>query len=66
MLHYIRSMQKRRNETGASAVEYGLLVALIAAVVVAAVIALGGLVNNAFEKTCDDIAGGNGSLTASC
>ena len=41
----------RRNEEGASAVEYGLLVALIAAVIVAAVIVLGGLVNGAFQDT---------------
>ena len=35
MLEYIRNIAKRRNEeTGATAVEYGLLVALIAAVIV--------------------------------
>lgn len=56
---------KRRNEEGASAVEYGLLVALIAAVVVVAVVALGGLVRGTFEDTCESIgtnaasAGGN-------
>ena len=46
MLEKFRSFatSTRRNEEGASAVEYGLLVALIAAVVVVAVFALGSLV----------------------
>jgi pilus assembly protein Flp/PilA len=38
-----------RNEEGATAVEYGLIVALIAAVIVATVAALGGKVNTAFQ-----------------
>ena len=58
MLNYIRTIASRRRdaENGASAVEYGLLVALIAAVIVLAVFALGGLVKNAFTKTCSDIS----------
>jgi len=39
-----------RDEEGATAVEYGLMVAAIAAVIVLVVIALGGKVNNAFSK----------------
>jgi pilus assembly protein Flp/PilA len=39
-----------RNERGATAVEYGLLVALIAAVIVAVVVLLGGQINSAFTK----------------
>ncbi|RDV09726.1 Flp family type IVb pilin [Arthrobacter sp. RT-1] len=35
-------------ERGATAVEYGLLVALIAAVIVAVVVLLGGKINDAF------------------
>jgi pilus assembly protein Flp/PilA len=38
-----------RNETGASAVEYGLLVALIAAVIVGAVTLLGGNLRATFN-----------------
>jgi pilus assembly protein Flp/PilA len=65
MLNYIRSIQKRRaEETGASAVEYGLLVALIAAIIVVAVVALGKLVNDAFKTTCDTIDKNNASITA--
>ena len=52
MLDQIRKFASptRRNEEGASAVEYGLLVALIAAVVVVAVVALGGLVEEHLQR----------------
>jgi pilus assembly protein Flp/PilA len=60
----------RRNEEGASAVEYGLLVALIAAVVVIAVFALGSLVKNTFHNTCqsisDNSAQGTGGTASTC
>jgi pilus assembly protein Flp/PilA len=39
-----------RNDRGATAVEYGLLVALIAAVIIVAVSTLGGYINTAFGK----------------
>jgi pilus assembly protein Flp/PilA len=55
MLARIRQMLKR--EEGASAVEYGLLVAGIAAIIVVAVFALGTLVNETFEGTADAIEG---------
>ena len=53
MLQYLINLVNRteRDERGASAVEYGLLVAGIAAVVVAAVFLLGGTVNTAFSNT---------------
>ena len=38
----------KNDEEGATAVEYGLLVALIAAVIVAVVLTLGGKLNDAF------------------
>ena len=44
----IRLQAMVKSERGATAVEYGLLVALIAAVIVGAVAILGGKVNNAF------------------
>lgn len=42
------------DETGATAIEYGLMIALIAAVIVVAVTSLGGELNTAFNKvlTC--------------
>lgn len=64
MLEYLRSLlpSVRRTEDGASAVEYGLLVAGIAALVVAIVFLLGGVIEDSFKGTCDDIAGGDGTV----
>lgn len=45
------------NEKGASAVEYGLLVALIAVVIIAAVTLLGGNLNEIFNDIADAITG---------
>ena len=39
-----------KDEQGATAVEYGLFVAAIAAVIVAIVVALGGTINTAFTN----------------
>jgi pilus assembly protein Flp/PilA len=59
MMAVLRSSDRasaRRGDEGASAVEYGLLVAAIAAVVVALVFALGAYVRGAFQTSCDSIA----------
>jgi pilus assembly protein Flp/PilA len=56
MLRYFRSISADAKDRGASAVEYGLMVAAIAAVIVAVVFGLGGLVQGAFDTTCDTIA----------
>jgi pilus assembly protein Flp/PilA len=45
----------KMDERGASAVEYGLLVAGIAAVIVAVVITLGGQIQAAFQGTSDKL-----------
>ena len=42
-----------KNESGAAAVEYGLLVAAIAAIIILTVFYLGGYVEGAFKTTCD-------------
>lgn len=46
-----------RNERGATAVEYGLLVALIAVVIIVAVAALGGNLQNIFQNVADAVGG---------
>ncbi len=46
-----------KDESGASAVEYGLLVALIAVVIIGAVTALGTNLNATFQRGCDDTIG---------
>jgi pilus assembly protein Flp/PilA len=63
MLEYFRNITAKRDEDGASAVEYGLLVAAIAALIVIVVFALGGVVKNAFSSTCDKISNGQSSGT---
>jgi pilus assembly protein Flp/PilA len=50
-------MQSPHDETGASAVEYGLLVAGIAALIVLIVFAFGGVVKDTFfTTTCNTMA----------
>lgn len=44
-----------RNESGATAVEYAIMVALIAAVIIAVVILLGKEVNEAFQNVVDGL-----------
>ncbi|GAA4112422.1 hypothetical protein GCM10022215_08740 [Nocardioides fonticola] len=51
------SSERTRSERGASAVEYGLLIAGIAAIIVVAVVALGPVVKNAFTGTCSAMTG---------
>ena len=66
VLEYLRQVTKSRNEDGASAVEYGLLVAAIAALIVLVVFALGGIVRDVFDKTCEEIDNGVTTVSASC
>lgn len=47
------STRLARNEDGATAVEYGLMVALIAAVIVAVVALLGTEIQSAFQTVVD-------------
>jgi len=64
MFRMIKSLkQYRNNEKGASAVEYGLLVALIAAVIVVAVLALGGVVKGAFTDTKTGMCSGTSATS---
>ncbi len=58
--------RRHRPEDGASAVEYGLLVAAIAALIVLIVFALGGVVRDTFDKTCDTIASKTAPSQTSC
>ncbi len=62
----IQAQKAKMDERGASAVEYGLLVAGIAAIVVVAVMALGPIVKEAFADTCTAIVAGNKSISTTC
>jgi pilus assembly protein Flp/PilA len=57
MYDYIRTRltAMARTERGASAVEYGLLVALIAVAIILAVTVLGGKLSNVFDKTSSSL-----------
>jgi pilus assembly protein Flp/PilA len=68
MLDYLRIVLNARlakmDERGASAVEYGLLIAGIAALIVIIVFVFGGALNNIFQDTCDSVT--QSATTASC
>lgn len=59
MLDYLRIMLAARtekmSERGASAVEYGLLIAGIAALIVVVVFAFGGSLSGIFSETCSTV-----------
>ena len=55
MLSNLRKVMRDTKDRGASAVEYGLMVAAIAAMIVGVVFGLGGVVQEIFTSTCDNI-----------
>ncbi|SKA90563.1 pilus assembly protein Flp/PilA [Paucidesulfovibrio gracilis DSM 16080] len=55
MLNRIKNLMK--DEQGATALEYGLIAALIAAFIVGAVTALGTSVRDTFQGVADDMSG---------
>jgi pilus assembly protein Flp/PilA len=63
MLDYIRALMNARlarlDERGASAVEYGLLIAGIAALIVVVVFAFGSTIQQVFSSTCQTVANGD-------
>ena len=69
MLQLIQRLANRRDEEkGASAVEYGLLVAAIAAIIVLIVFAIGKFVKEGFGDTCTalDAASSLSTSTTAC
>jgi len=58
MFAYMQAVRRHaKQDDGASAVEYGLLVAAIAAVIVVVVFALGSVVKSKFHNTCNGVRG---------
>jgi len=56
-LEYLKiKLDARRSERGASAVEYGLLVALIAVIIIVAVALLGHTLSSIFDHTAQSIS----------
>ena len=65
MIHYLRTIGRRDDDEGASAVEYGLLVAAIAAIIILLVFAVGKFVKQGFQDTCDNFKSqGSTTITA--
>lgn len=63
ILEALRARRSNVLERGASAVEYGLLVAGIAALVVVAIFALGPVVKEAFTDTCSEMTKTGSTVT---
>ena len=65
MLDYLRIMlaakKAKLDERGASAVEYGLLIAGIAALIIAVVFLFGGVLNSIFNDTCNSVGASSGN-----
>ena len=70
MFDYLRIMlsaqKARMDERGASAVEYGLLIAGIAALIVVVVFAFGGALSGIFTETCDAVTKSTSKPTTGC
>jgi pilus assembly protein Flp/PilA len=62
----IRRLRFVERDKGASAVEYGLIVFAIAAVVVVAAVSLGGVVRDLFTGTCQQIDSQTQDASATC
>jgi pilus assembly protein Flp/PilA len=69
MLDYLLIMldakKAKMDERGASAVEYGLLIAGIAALVVVVVFAFGHVISDVFKGTCSQVKSGT-SVASTC
>ncbi len=62
MQHTVDYLKARFGGTeGATAVEYGIMVALIAVVIIFAVTALGGNLSTLFQEVADTIGGAGGT-----
>lgn len=67
MIAYVRNLRRHaKHDEGASAVEYGLLVAAIAAVIVVIVFALGNVLQTKFKSTCDNINNDASTSSTNC
>ena len=55
-----------RDASGASAVEYSLIVTAIAAIIVLVVFAVGKFTSAAYSNTCDSLAAGGFNASQTC
>jgi pilus assembly protein Flp/PilA len=66
MRNWVRKRRTGLIDRGASAVEYGLMVAAIAALIVTIVFGFGGVVKNIFSSNCNTIGVESGSGNLNC
>lgn len=70
MVDYLRALLApylpKDDERGASAVEYGLLIAGIAALIVVVVFAFGDTIKGVFDDTCSTVIANTSNTTDSC
>jgi pilus assembly protein Flp/PilA len=66
MFARVRRALRAREEDGASAVEYALLVAAIAALIIVVVFAFGNLVRGIFQNTCNDLKAHSSNSSSDC
>jgi pilus assembly protein Flp/PilA len=70
MVEYVMIMlqghKAKMDERGASAVEYGLLIAGIAALIVVVVFAFGGVIKGVFTDTCAKVKTGTATTGGTC
>lgn len=62
----MRAKRNGSDDSGASSVEYGLILTAIAATIVAVVFAFGGSVVGMFDNSCRAIQGGASGPAADC
>lgn len=60
----LQSLLGERRDRGATAVEYALIIAGVAAVLAVAVFALEGVLTEMFNETCEQVSGDN--ITTTC
>jgi len=65
-MNLIRTILKKSDDRGASAVEYGLLIAGIAALIVLAVFALGPIVDEIFDDMSTTTTTESTTISATC
>jgi pilus assembly protein Flp/PilA len=66
MRNWVRKRRTGLIDRGASAVEYGLIVAAIAALIVTIVFGFGGVVQNIFSDSCTTIGNESHTSTFDC
>jgi Flp pilus assembly pilin Flp len=66
MINRIQSNIAAKRDEGASAIEYVLLAALLAVILIVGIVAFGNFLNDSFAETCADVTTAAGFDNVSC